>query len=59
MIDVAFSTQDNGACAFCMHHGDCSIQNSIIETLNLNHYEINDDDFEIVIYRCPKFIEDM
>ena len=60
MIDVTFSAQDNGACPYCMYQDECSIQHSITETLNNGvHTDRESDDFEIVIYRCPKFVESM
>lgn len=60
MIDVSFSVQDNGACPYCLYQDECSIQHSISDTLNAGiHMEQEYDDFEIVIYRCPKFVESM
>jgi len=61
MIDVTFSAQDNGACPYCLYYEECPIQHSIIETLNsgIQTDDTDYDDFEIVIYRCPKFVENM
>ena len=56
MAEINFSSQDTGACPYCRKHNNCVIQDAMTETLAdliLDTYD--DDEMEVVIYRCPDF----
>ena len=55
MAEVYFSSQDTGACSYCRHHEKCHIQDTIEELLIDEVRDDNDDEMELVIYRCPEF----
>lgn len=55
MIDVVFSTLNNGACPLCKRREDCHILQSIEKILCNDVKPKYDHLMEIVIYRCPEF----
>ena len=56
MIEVEFNKKGNGACPICIKNKKCRIQETTSHTLLLLK-ENSDIELELVIYRCPKFIE--
>lgn len=55
MAEISFSTQDTGACPYCLYNERCHIQDGMIEFLEEEVDDTRDDEMEIVIYRCPEF----
>ena len=56
-MDIKFSAQGTGACAICTKKNKCRILMKTEELLSKKVTAKNDDVMEIVIYRCPEFVE--
>jgi len=54
-MQVEINTRGNGACPICESDGNCQIQETLAQTLEL--FTNEDDKMEIVIYSCPQFVE--
>jgi len=57
MIEVMVSARNTGACPLCKRFDDCEILNAIRQACEKTAKPLHDDKMEIVIYRCPSFIE--
>jgi len=53
-MDIVFSLRENGACPLCSKDHDCLLKKFMSKSLDEVHPNSNDD-FEVVIYRCPNF----
>lgn len=58
-IDIRFSTQNTGACPICKKLDGCKILSHIEEAIVNSDVSLqNDNKMDVVIYRCPEFIEE-
>jgi hypothetical protein len=55
-MKVNFSPRGTGACPICKKINRCPLKKRFADTL-LPHESENGEDFEMVIYVCPYFIE--
>jgi hypothetical protein len=53
-MNVKINPRGNGACPICSYNGRCLIQQSLEETLAEKEKK---EEFELVIYSCPRFKE--
>lgn len=56
MVKISFSAKETGACSLCQNHRDCHIQQTITRNLQYKVNDKNDNEMEIVVYRCPEFL---
>ena len=58
-IEVRISPKSTGACPICKHSEDCKILDNIISSAQNSATAKSDNvlEMEIVIYRCPDFME--
>ncbi|MDR0444531.1 MAG: hypothetical protein LBH44_14125 [Treponema sp.] len=54
-MQVEINARGNGACPLCAAAGNCRIQDTVAETLDV--FTSEDNPMELVIYSCPNFVE--
>ncbi|MDR2730881.1 MAG: hypothetical protein LBB81_08290 [Treponema sp.] len=54
-MQIEINTRGNGACPICESSGNCQIQDTLTQTLEL--FTGENDLMELVIYSCPQFEE--
>ena len=57
MVNVNFSPQSTGACPECRKRPTCDILDGMIDAVGRTCSSLSDDTMEIVVYRCPDFME--
>ena len=55
-MNVTFSARGTGACPLCRKMDRCPLRKRFAASLS-NHEAGKGDDFEIVVYVCPYFVE--
>jgi len=58
MIDIQISARNTGACPLCRRYEDCDILDAMRQACLKTVKPLHDDKMEIVIYRCPSFVEE-
>ena len=56
-MKIKFSDQGTGACPLCSKYERCEILKNAEISFLRNVKEENDEVMEVVIYRCPEFVE--
>lgn len=56
-MEILFNHRDNGACPLCKRFGNNCTIISLLKS-SLEKVPPLDENMEIVIYKCPKYIED-
>ena len=59
MVEVVFNERKNGACPLCKRYEHCEIINAMKKACESKVRPRHDDKMEIVVYRCPEFVEAM
>ncbi|MCL2179639.1 MAG: hypothetical protein FWB83_00780 [Treponema sp.] len=54
-MHIELNSRGNGACPFCSISGNCQIQETLRQTLDV--FTSEENQMEIVIYSCPRFEE--
>ncbi|MBN1523789.1 MAG: hypothetical protein JW904_04855 [Spirochaetales bacterium] len=58
MVHVHLNERNNGACPLCQRRLDCGIISEITKACEKKAKPLNDEEMEVVIYRCPMFKEE-
>ena len=56
-MEIKFSVQGTGACPICIYKSNCRIRRNAGAFLEKEVKEEHDEVMELVIYRCPEFVE--
>ena len=57
MVHIHLNERNNGACPLCKRNNNCEIIDGIKDICEQKAKPINDNEMEVVIYRCPMFAE--
>jgi hypothetical protein len=52
---IEMNSRGNGACPLCAACGNCQVQDTLTEAMEV--FSNEDDPMELVIYSCPHFVE--
>jgi hypothetical protein len=52
---IEMNPRGNGACPLCAAVGNCEVQDTLTEALDV--FSGESDPMELVIYSCPQFVE--